>query len=82
MRSCFKDGRNVHSGKQYVGVQDTPTIEGRYFIPQQLIKDILTDFFDNYKGASHGKTPPPNLKADPTAQLSREFGETLTTKKK
>lgn len=83
MRSCFgADGRNVKSGKKFVGVQDTPTMAGRYFIPQQLIKDILTDFFEEYKGSGHGKTPPPDLKADPNVKLSREFGETLTTKKK
>jgi site-specific DNA-cytosine methylase len=82
MKSCFKDGRNIHSGKPFAAVQGNSNMAEKYFIPQPLINDILTDFFDEYKGTPHGKTPPPDVKSDPNAKLSREFGETLTTKKK
>lgn len=82
MGECFKDGKNVFSGKPFAPVQGNSNMAEKYFIPQPLIKDILKGFFEEYDGTPHGKAPPPDLKADPNAKLSREFGETLTTKKK
>lgn len=80
MSECFRDGKNVKSGKKFEPVQGNPNMAEKYFIPQPLLKDILDAFENHYKGTPHGKAPPPPYEADPDAKVDRRFGETLVSK--